>query len=155
MTHQRGFTLVEVLIVTVILAIIAAVVMPMFGQTMDTTRRGTFVTDLQTFARQAEIFRAKTGQYLPDGGSGVLPIGFEDYIDAEDWENGTPVGGVWDSEHNSSGVTFAIGVHFDGTGDTRDDAFMTFVDEIFDDGDVNAGKFRKLGADRYYYVMTE
>ncbi len=151
---RRAFTLVEVLIVVVILGIIAAIVTPQFAGAADSTRQQTFVTDIQTFVRQAEIYRARTGEYLPDGGSGVLPIGFEDYIDAEDWENGTPVGGVWDSELNDNGITAAIGVHFDGTGATRNDAYMTIVDAIFDNGDVNSGVFRKLAGNRYYYVMA-
>ena len=46
-------------------------------------------------------------------------------------------------------------LHFDGTGDTRDDAFMLEIDEQVDDGDLTAGLFRKLAADRYYFIVMD
>ncbi len=152
---RSAFTLVEILIVVVILGILAAVVIANLSGASEPARQGSFVYELKYFVDQAEIYRARTGQYLPDGGSGTLPAGFEDYVDAEDWENGTPIGGVWDTEFNDNGVTAALGVHFNGQGQTRDDAYMTQVDALFDDGDVNTGVFRKLAGDRYYYVMAD
>ncbi len=151
----HAFTLVEILIVVVILGILAAIVVPAFAGATDESRRGAFAESLHSLIESAEIYQARTGQHIPDSSSGVFPPELLGYIRESDFEGGTPVGGVWDTEFNDSGVTSAVGVHFDGTGETQDDAYMTLVDAIVDDGDLSTGVFRMLAASRYYYVLAE
>ncbi len=153
--QARGFTLVEILIVVVILGILAAIVVPAFTSASDEARRSTFVQDLRVFSDAAEYYLGRTGTPIPDGSSGTMPPEWEGYVDHDAFEAGTSVGGVWDTEYNDSGVTSAVGVHFNGTGMTRDDAFMVQVDAIADDGDLSTGTFRKLANNRYYRVLIE
>ncbi len=149
---HRGFTLVEILIVVVILGILAAIVVPAFGDAVGQTREGAFVSSLRNMAKGAEMYQARTGLYLPDSTTGVLPVGLETYIHASEFENGTPIGGEWDTEFNDNGFTSAIGVVF--TTDDPGDAAMTEIDALFDDGDLDAGSFQRgTGAGRYYYVI--
>ena len=61
---------------------------------------------------------------------------------------------MWDTEFNDSGVTSAIGVHFWNV-PPQDDAYMTIIDNMIDDGDLATGVFRKLAADRFYYIIEE
>ena len=152
---RRAFTLVEILIVVVILGILAAIIIPSFTNASEDTKQTAFIASVKNFSNAAMVFRAMTGQHLEDAGSGIIPAGFDEYIRQDDWENGTPIGGVWDAELNSFGLTSALGVHFDGTGDTQDATFMTHIDQQFDDGDLATGAFRQLAADRYYYVLAE
>ncbi len=152
--ERRAFTLVEILIVVVILGILAAIVVPTFAGATDESRRGAFVESLHSMIQSAEIYQARTGRFIPDSSSGVFPPELDGYIRESDFEGGTPIGGVWDTELNDSGVTSAVGVHFDGTGQTQDDAYMTLVDAIVDDGDLTTGVFRRLAATRYYYVLA-
>ncbi len=35
----------------------------------------------------------------------------------------------------------------------KDDAYMTQVDSLFDDGDLHSGYFRKVAGNRYYYIV--
>jgi len=151
----RAFTLVEILIVVVILGILSAIVVPAFGGVTDDSRQGAFIESLHGMVEAAEMYRARSGQHIVDSSSGVWPAEFAGILRESDFENGTPIGGVWDTELNDSTVTSAIGVHFDGTGVTRDDAFMLEIDVIFDDGDLTTGPFRRLAAGRYYYVLEE
>lgn len=153
--RHRGFTLVEILIVVVILGILAAIVVPQFAGASEETRRGAFVSDIRVFADAAEYFAVREGRYVPDGSSGECPAGFEQYVDQSEFEGGTPIGGVWDTEYNDSGVTSAIGVHFDDPSEAKDDAYMTLVDAIFDDGDLATGYFQKLGNDRFYAILED
>ena len=152
---SRAFTLVEILIVVVILGILAAIVVPQFLNATDESRRAAFVSELQVFVGAAEVYAAREGSWVPDGSSGSCPNEFRDYIDDDDFESGTPLGGVWDIEQDDSGVTSALGVHFNGVGETKDDAYMTLVDELFDDGDLNTGIFQKLEDNRYYAIIEE
>ncbi|MEQ8769421.1 MAG: type II secretion system protein [Phycisphaerales bacterium] len=151
---RRGFTLVEILIVVVILGILAAIVVPAFGDAVRQSREGAFVSSLKNMAKAAEMYQAKTGLYLEDGSTGVLPAGFDEYVDASEFENGTPLGGEWDTEFLDNGFTSAIGVVFDAA-DTPGDAVMTEVDALFDDGDLATGLFQRgTNANRYYYVIA-
>jgi prepilin-type N-terminal cleavage/methylation domain-containing protein len=152
---RSGFTLVEILIVVVILGILAAMVIPSFASAVNGSREQAFVSSMRSIYDGAVLYMTRTGLYLEDSSSGQLPPGFEDYIDADDFENGTPIGGVWDFELNSMGITSGFGVHFDGTGETRDETYMTGVDELFDDGDLTTGVFRQIANDRYYYIIAE
>jgi prepilin-type N-terminal cleavage/methylation domain-containing protein len=55
----HGFTLVEILIVVIILAIIAAVVMPQFGQATTDSRSAALMSDVQTLRRQLQVYKAE------------------------------------------------------------------------------------------------
>lgn len=152
---SRGFTLVEVLIVVVILGILSAAVVPALGGMTDDSRQGAFVESVRGLSEACEMYRARTGQYPSDSSSGVFPAELAGIIHASDFEGGTPIGGVWDTELNDSGVGAAVGVHYDGTGESRDAAFMLEIDAMMDDGDLGTGVFRQLAADRYYVVLED
>ncbi len=149
----RGFTLVEILIVVVILGILSAAVVPAFGGVTDDSRQGAFIESLHGMTEACEMYRARTGQYPADTSSGVFPPELAGVIQVSEFENGTPIGGVWDTELSDSGIGAGIGVHFDGTGATRDDAFMLEIDVLMDDGDLAGGSLQKLAADRYYFIL--
>jgi len=153
--YRQGFTLIEILIVLVILGILASVVIPQFRNASDDAMRATFLINGKTFVESAMRFQLDTGQFLEDSSSGALPAGFEQYVQPEKWVGGTPIGGVWDAELNSFGITSALGVHFNGTGATRDDAYMKEIDSAVDNGDLSSGFFRKLADERYYFVLLD
>jgi len=155
-TRPRAFTLIEVMIVVVILGVLAAITIPTFGSLTMEANKAAFVSDGKRITSAAALFRSREGVFPEDSASGEMPAGFESYIDANTWVNGTPIGGVWDFEFNSFGYTSAFGVHFDGTGETRDDAFMTEVDAIFDGGDLTTGGFREIADNaRYYFIVAQ
>jgi general secretion pathway protein G len=150
---RRAFTLVEILIVVVILGILASIVIGQFGNASQDAARVAFATSLREYATAAERYRIDYTAYPGDGSSGQVVSGFEDYVRAEQFQVATPIGGVWDTEFNDNGVGFAVGVHFNGTGTTRDDAYMAAIDAMIDDGVLTSGSFRRLAAGRYYRVL--
>jgi len=87
--RERGFTLVEILIVVVILGILAAIVIPQFTNASEAARGSSLVTQLQSIASQLELYQLQhNGDYptlaemalfnnlvnptLVDGNAGVL-----------------------------------------------------------------------------------
>jgi len=60
---RKGFTLVEILIVVVILGILAAIVVPQFAQATDDARLGNVRSQVQTLENQIELYRAREGSY--------------------------------------------------------------------------------------------
>ena len=148
---RAGFTLMEILIVVVILAILAAIVIPSFASATEDTRRTAFIQDLRAFEGAIMRYQVDHGEFPLDGGSGTVPSGLEPYVQQGKWEGGTPIGGVWDNETDDI-LTAGMGVHFNGTGETRDSSYMEDIDLIIDDGDLSVGSFRVYG-DRYYRVF--
>jgi prepilin-type N-terminal cleavage/methylation domain-containing protein len=150
-----GFTLIEILIVVVILGILASIVMTQFASAFGDAERVAFTTDLRSYLKGAEAFYLDTEAYPPAAAAGVVPTGFENYIDAGRWQRPTPIGGRWDVEFQSGGVTSAIGVQFATASAIPEDAFLEAIDEVMDDGDLTTGRFRWLDAQRLAFVILE
>lgn len=62
----KGFTLVEILIVVVILGILAAIVVPQFTNASQDAIKGALSSQLQTINSQVELYRVQNAGTLPD-----------------------------------------------------------------------------------------
>jgi len=60
---RKAFTLIEILIVVILLAILAAIVIPMFSDATDQARQAKIDTDISSLESQIELYRAQTGGY--------------------------------------------------------------------------------------------
>jgi len=69
----RGFTLVEVLIIVVILGILAAIVIPQFSDASTEAKLSSLVNDLQTVRSQIQLYKLQHKAALP--GAGAVPFG--------------------------------------------------------------------------------
>ena len=65
MRNRRGFTLVEILIVVVILGILAAIIVPNFIQAREEAARGTTVHELAKLRRALDVYMARNNNGLP------------------------------------------------------------------------------------------
>ncbi len=61
----KGFTLVEILIVVVILGILAAIVVPQFTNASQDAIKGALASQLQTVNSQVELYRVQNAGTLP------------------------------------------------------------------------------------------
>jgi len=65
MQAKRGFTLVEILIVVVILGILAAIVIPQFTQASTEAKTNSLASDLQTLRSQIELYKVQHNDVPP------------------------------------------------------------------------------------------
>jgi general secretion pathway protein G len=65
MRAKRGFTLVEILIVVVILGILAAIVIPQFTEASTEAKLSSLCSDLQTVRSQIELYKVQHNDLLP------------------------------------------------------------------------------------------
>lgn len=72
-SSRRGFTLVELLLVLVILGILAAIVVPKFGGRTEQARITAAVTQISTFGTALNAFEVDTGSY-PRGADGLQQL---------------------------------------------------------------------------------
>ncbi|MHC4264437.1 MAG: type IV pilin protein [Planctomycetota bacterium] len=96
MKAKKGFTLVEILIVVVILGILAAIVIPQFTDASEQAKIASLRSDLQMFRSQIELYKAQHNDELP------TDVGHLGLVDAL-----TPVNGLGITDQY--GATVAAG----------------------------------------------
>ncbi|HEX4795431.1 MAG TPA: prepilin-type N-terminal cleavage/methylation domain-containing protein [Humisphaera sp.] len=68
-TSRRGFTLIEILIVVIILGILAAIVIPQFSSASNDARKSSLASTAQTMRSQIALYRLQHNDVLPGAGA--------------------------------------------------------------------------------------
>ena len=76
-TIQRGFTLVELLIVVIILAILAAIIVPQFSAATDDAKQSSYDTNIANIRAALDLYRQQHNDYpgVVISGGGSCPAG--------------------------------------------------------------------------------
>jgi len=77
--RKKGFTLVEILIVVVILGILAAIVIPQFTSASETAKASSLISQLQTIRSQLELYQVQHNGDYPAAGIQALVDGATDW----------------------------------------------------------------------------
>jgi len=135
---MSGFTLVEVMVVTAIVGLLAGIAVPGFQKARENAQNGAFIADLRTAVSAFELYAIECGKYPADTTPGLIPAGMSDYLKKMNWKAETPIGGKWDWDYGVFGVTAGVSVK----GPTATRQQLLTLDEHLDDGNLATGIFR-------------
>src|SRR6476619_6054969 len=82
---RKGFTLIEILIVVIILGILAAIVIPQFTNASKEAKQSSLVTMVQSLRSQIALFKLQHNDYLP----GTNPLNGATFDQAVFWNQMT------------------------------------------------------------------
>jgi len=82
---RKGFTLIEILIVVIILGILAAIVIPQFTNASKEAKQSALVTMVQSLRSQIALFKLQHNDYLP----GCNPVSNTTFAEATFWDQMT------------------------------------------------------------------
>ena len=82
MTDRRGFTLVELIIVVLIVSILAAIAQPKLSDVLVKARAAEAYADMEVVRVAAHEFWANNDGWPPEASQGVVPTGLDAYLPA-------------------------------------------------------------------------
>ena len=97
-TRPRGFTLVEVMVVVLIISVLASLAVPAFARIKRHARTTAIVNDFRVFAGAFDTYAHENGQWPAEAAAGVFPAGMDQRLNKTAWLRPTPMGGQynWD-----------------------------------------------------------
>lgn len=88
-SSKKGFTLVEILIVVIILGILAAIVIPQFTNASEDARKSSLTSQLQTIRSQVELYKLQHRDAYPTSNNLVTGTWSWDKLSMHTLEDGT------------------------------------------------------------------
>jgi prepilin-type N-terminal cleavage/methylation domain-containing protein len=149
----RGFTLVEIMVVVVLIGLLAALAIPGYLRVQRHSQNSRVVNDIRVFSQAFETYATQNGAWPGNVGPGVVPPGISSAdFKVSVWQSPTTIGGVWNWDYNLNTAAGTItGVSISNF--TCDDTQLAEIDAMIDDGDLSSGLFQKVGPNRVSYIL--
>jgi type II secretion system protein G len=151
----RGFTLVEIMVVIVIIGLLAALAIPAVRRNQRSSQNTRVINDFRVFTQAFEIYNANNGGWPATAAPGAmpnLPTSITDTLKAASWQGATTLGGLWQWDNSlSSGGMAGICI----IGFTCNDEQLQQIDAKLDDGNLGTGNFQKTTGTRVILALEK
>jgi len=148
LSAQRGFTLVEIMVVVTLIGLLCAIAAPAYQRLVKRTKLTSIRNDLRAASGAIQIYSFERGAWPPDGVGG-WPTDLIGYLPPPDrWNQVTPIGGTWAWALDTDGTKAALRIN----NFTLPLAQMTDLDALVDDGDTTTGELFINGASLIYAI---
>jgi prepilin-type N-terminal cleavage/methylation domain-containing protein len=147
---KRGFTLVEIMVATAIIGLLAALAYPYLGRGRIKARQVKIAKDYQAAAQAFIGYCMDHGGYPPDRTPAQMPPGMADYLGRFPWRDETAIGGRWDWDYLQFGFTAGVSIYQPDWGAGE----MAGIDQLLDDGNLATGEFQAR-SDGYIYIIEQ
>ncbi|MFT4863260.1 MAG: prepilin-type N-terminal cleavage/methylation domain-containing protein [Pseudohongiellaceae bacterium] len=147
-----GFTLIELMMVTAIVGVLASVALPVYADYATRARLIETALKLGNWSREFRRWEIANGRFPNDSHAGLPAEAVRtlNIIESE-WSAPTELGGTWNWE-GPDGYPYAGIAILAPTATVQD---IAQLDYILDDGILSTGKFRQTPNGRYTYIIWE
>ena len=145
-----GFTLLELIVSVVIMAILTSLGLPSYMQYLEQAKATAVASELRSFAVGVESYVILEGAY-PDDSHDAIPPGTEDFIDATAFLRPTRLGGRYNWEGPNNYPYAGISIF----NSSQPQHVFEQLDDILDDGNLQTGQFRLGTSGRPTYILDE
>lgn len=149
---KKGFTLVEIMIVVVLIAVLAALSIPLFSNVNRTSTATVAMNDLRTFSESFLHYQLQESSWPSSHSTpGSLPPEMVGYLNQGAWEKTTPLGGyyAWHSPGDGNSVRIVL------VSNELDRPTMQTIDFELDDGNLSTGVIRGNSNSLSYYLEPD
>lgn len=146
------------MVVVTLIGFLAMLSVPIFKRIKLRALSASFTADTRLFSEAYQRYAQENGSFPTSGAVGVIPAGMEDYIDLNDWNKTTALGGNYrwltvPSADVQRG-RYDIGI-IQVVGSTLALDELELIDTWIDDGNVNAGNVIIGGAGSVVFFIVE
>ena len=137
-SRNRGFTLIEFIVVSVVTGILTAVAVPVMLANLDRAKMAATVSSMRSFADGIFSFAVLNNGY-PSDNHELVPAGVESYINGTEFLAETPLGGRYNFDNYEGGDDY-IGISISSVSFSQE--IREKLDSIVDgDVDLASGRF--------------
>ena len=150
--QQRGFTLIEIMVVVAIVSILAVLALPSSQRALKRAKASRFINDLRVLNGAFEQYRFENKAWPPEADPQEAPPKMIPYLGKFAFTSPTPIGGVWDWDRDAFDIKAGISV----VGPTFSPVEMTeMIDARIDDGVLTTGGFRQTAGAVFTNVLEQ